>query len=254
MTGQVQFQSFSGGHFSWIIGGQVNNEVRYQTRTVGSGTIVTGAEAQFIAPQSGWVPLELQVVPWVGDQSLRCQVALEPAFSSLPPRWSEVLLPAGGALFWVRTGGMSPGMCQIVVLHNSQNQPGEPPNLPVVRTRPSVREEGTVPFSSARSEGLVQEGKLLFEESMTDLTGRFREVRITTEREPHPPDRVPPHWLDVRITGNVLSFVDTHFSDDGLDERLDSLVRGVRHIDAQPMGLRSIFTTLARAARDGGNR
>ncbi|HWW00595.1 MAG TPA: M56 family metallopeptidase [Candidatus Acidoferrum sp.] len=163
MTGQVQFQSFSGGHFSWIIGGQVNNEVRYQTRTVGSGTIVTGAEAQFIAPQSGWVPLELQVVPWVGDQSLRCQVALEPAFSSLPPRWSEVPLPAGGALFWVRTGGMSPGMCQIVVLHNSQNQPGEPPNLPVVRTWPSVREEGTVPFSPARSEGLVQEGKLLFE-------------------------------------------------------------------------------------------
>ena len=99
----------------------------------------------------------------------------------------------------------------------------------------------------------LDEGKLLFEESMTDLTGRFREVRVTTEREPHPPDRVPPHWLDVRIIGNVLSFVDTHFSDDGLDERLDSLVRGVRRIDAQPMALRSIFTTLARAARDGGN-
>jgi ABC-2 type transport system ATP-binding protein len=99
----------------------------------------------------------------------------------------------------------------------------------------------------------LDEGKLLFEESMTDLTGRFREVRVTTEREPNPPDRVPPHWLDVRITGNVLSYVDTHFSDDGLDERIDSLVGGVRHIDAQPMGLRSIFTTLARAARDGGN-
>jgi ABC-2 type transport system ATP-binding protein len=99
----------------------------------------------------------------------------------------------------------------------------------------------------------LDEGKLLFEESMTDLTGRFREMHITTEREPSPPDHVPPHWLDVRITGNVLSFVDTHFSDDGLDERLDSLVRGVRHIDAQPMGLRSIFTALARAARDGGN-
>jgi ABC-2 type transport system ATP-binding protein len=99
----------------------------------------------------------------------------------------------------------------------------------------------------------LDEGKLLFEESMTDLTGRFREVRVTTEREPHPPDRVPPHWLDVRITGNVLSYVDTQFSDDGLDERIDSLVGGVRRIDAQTMGLRSIFTTLARAARDGGN-
>jgi ABC-2 type transport system ATP-binding protein len=99
----------------------------------------------------------------------------------------------------------------------------------------------------------LDEGRLLFEESMADLTNRFREVHITTEREARAPGHVPPHWLDVRITGNVLSFVDSRFSYDGLDERLDSLVGSVRHVDAQPMGLRSIFTTLARAARDGGN-
>lgn len=97
----------------------------------------------------------------------------------------------------------------------------------------------------------LDEGKLLFEESMTDLTGRFREVRITAERELQAPGRVPPHWLEVRIAGNVLSFVDTRFSDDGLQERLRPLVGSVQRIDAQPMGLRSIFTTLARTARDG---
>jgi ABC-2 type transport system ATP-binding protein len=99
----------------------------------------------------------------------------------------------------------------------------------------------------------LDEGKLLFQESMADLTNRFREVRVTTEREARPPSRVPTHWLDLRITGNVLSFVDTHFSDDGLDERLEVLVGEIRHIDTQSMALRSIFTTLARAARDGGN-
>jgi ABC-2 type transport system ATP-binding protein len=99
----------------------------------------------------------------------------------------------------------------------------------------------------------LDEGKLLFEESMTDLSARFREVHVTTQREARPPNHLPPDWLDVRITGNVLRFVDTHFSDDSLDERLDSLVGDVRHVDAQPMALRSIFTTLARAARDGGN-
>jgi len=99
----------------------------------------------------------------------------------------------------------------------------------------------------------LDEGKLLFEESMADLTGRFREVRITTESEAKQPGRLPPHWLDVRTTGNVLSFVDAHFSDEGLDERLHSLVRGVKRIDAEPMALRSIFTTLARASRDGGS-
>jgi hypothetical protein len=46
-------------------------------------------------------------------------------------------------------------------------------------------------------------------------------------------------------------FVDTQFSEDSLGERIGSLVGDVRGIDAQPMGLRSIFTTLARAARDG---
>jgi ABC-2 type transport system ATP-binding protein len=98
----------------------------------------------------------------------------------------------------------------------------------------------------------LDEGKLLFEESMIDLTGRFREVHVITEREAHPPDHVPPHWMNVRATGNVLSFVDTQFSGEDLDERFVSLVGDMRRIDAQPMPLRSIFTTLARAARDGG--
>ena len=99
----------------------------------------------------------------------------------------------------------------------------------------------------------LDEGKLLFEESMSDLTGRFREVHITTETEAHTPRQWPEHWLDVRAMGNMLMFVDTRFSDHGLGERVQSLVGGVRRIDAQPMALRSIFTTLARAARDGGN-
>jgi ABC-type multidrug transport system ATPase subunit len=99
----------------------------------------------------------------------------------------------------------------------------------------------------------LDEGRLLFEESMIDLTGRFREVHVITEREAHPPDRIPPHWMNVKTTGNVLSFVDTQFSGEGLDERFASLAGDVRRIDAQPMALRSIFTTLARAARDGGN-
>ena len=100
----------------------------------------------------------------------------------------------------------------------------------------------------------LDEGRLLFQESMADLTGRFREVRIVTEREASPPGQPPNHWLDLKAAGNVLMFVDSRFSDDALGERVHSLVGGVRRIDAQPMPLRSIFTTLARAARDGDVR
>src|SRR6266704_3277029 len=92
----------------------------------------------------------------------------------------------------------------------------------------------------------LDEGKLLFEESMSDLSGRFREVHVTLGREASAPMQAPKNWLHVRAAGSVLVFVDTQFSEDNLGERIGSLVGDVRGIDAQPMGLRSIFTTLAR--------
>lgn len=101
----------------------------------------------------------------------------------------------------------------------------------------------------------LDDGKLLFEEPMTDLTSRFREVHVTLERaEAGPPQypagRAPGEWLDMRAAGGVLMFVDTRFSEDTLGERVRAFAGDVRHIDTRPMELRSIFTTLARAARE----
>ena len=42
---------------------------------------------------------------------------------------------------------------------------------------------------------LLDEGRLLFEESMTDLTSRFREVRVITDREVQLSSSVPSYWL-----------------------------------------------------------
>jgi ABC-2 type transport system ATP-binding protein len=86
---------------------------------------------------------------------------------------------------------------------------------------------------------------------MSDLTGRFREVHVTLEIEAARPARVPEEWMQMRALGNVLTFVDTRFDENGLGERIRARIKGVRGINAQPMVLRSIFTTLARAARDG---
>lgn len=97
----------------------------------------------------------------------------------------------------------------------------------------------------------LDEGRLLFEEGMSELTDRFREVRVTLEQEQSVQEDLPKSWLQMRTTGNVLTFVDTRFSEENLPERVRSLFAGVRMIDAQPMTLRSIFTTLARAARSG---
>lgn len=98
--------------------------------------------------------------------------------------------------------------------------------------------------------GFLDEGKLLFQESMAELNGRFREVRVTLDHEAVPPAQVPQDWLGLQAVGNVLTFVDTSFDDQRFGEFVRSKLGEVRAIDSQPMSLRSIFTTLARAARN----
>jgi len=102
--------------------------------------------------------------------------------------------------------------------------------------------------------GFLDTGRMLLQESMSDMNDRIREVRVTLDQAAAVPAGLPREWLQVRALGNVLSFVDTRYSQDSLSERLRALLPSVRRIDAQPMALRSIFTTLARAARDGQSR
>jgi len=99
--------------------------------------------------------------------------------------------------------------------------------------------------------GFLHAGRVLFQEPMSHLADRCREVYVTLESTARIPSALPAHWLQPRAAGNVLMFVDTQFSDETLGELVRMLCDGVRQIDAKPMNLRSIFTTLAPAARDG---
>lgn len=102
--------------------------------------------------------------------------------------------------------------------------------------------------------GFLDEGRLLFVEPMADLNDRFREVHVTFEHEAVVPRQVPHEWLRLQACGNVLSFVDTQFSESALAGQIESVAGASKRIDTQPMSLRSIFTTLARAARNGHER
>jgi ABC-2 type transport system ATP-binding protein len=95
----------------------------------------------------------------------------------------------------------------------------------------------------------LDDGRLLFQESMSDLTGRLRKVQIVLNREAKDPPEIPPSWLQVRAIGNVLSFVETRFSEQELNARIAAVVPAVRSVDVQPMPLRAIFTVLARNAK-----
>ena len=97
--------------------------------------------------------------------------------------------------------------------------------------------------------GFLDSGNLLFQESSSDLNARVRDVRVLLEGEAAVPARIPETWLDVRAAGNVLTFVETRYSEPTLGERVRECVAGVRRIDAEPLPLRAIFVALARAAR-----
>jgi ABC-2 type transport system ATP-binding protein len=92
----------------------------------------------------------------------------------------------------------------------------------------------------------LDDGTLLFQEAMSDLTGRMRRVQIVLNQEALKPPETPASWLQVRAMGNVLSFVETRFSQQELDARIATAVSGVRSVDVQLMSLRSIFIAMAR--------
>jgi ABC-2 type transport system ATP-binding protein len=106
--------------------------------------------------------------------------------------------------------------------------------------------------------GFLDAGRMLFEESMSDLQARIRELRVvlerpalTAERPAALPSPWPATWLRAQVFGNVISFVDTRYSPAATEQLIHELLAPVKQIDAQPLPLRTVFTTLARAARDG---
>jgi ABC-2 type transport system ATP-binding protein len=99
--------------------------------------------------------------------------------------------------------------------------------------------------------GFIDAGKMLLEDSMTDLNARIREVRVTLEGPAVLPERLPKEWLGARALGTVVSFVDTRYAEAGLLDRVRATFGPVRQIEPRALPLRAVFTTLARAARDG---
>lgn len=98
--------------------------------------------------------------------------------------------------------------------------------------------------------GYLESGKLLFQESMSALVARVREVRITLLEAPRPPSNVPSNWLNLTVSGNVVSFVDIGFSQEALHASAHALFPGIQDMEVQPAALRSIFVSLARANRN----
>jgi ABC-2 type transport system ATP-binding protein len=99
----------------------------------------------------------------------------------------------------------------------------------------------------------LDDGRLMFQESMEALTGRVQEIRVTASREVALRRPTPKSWIGVKEAGNVVTFVHSEFVESELEDQVRARIEEVVRIEANPMPLRSIFVSLARAARDRSN-
>lgn len=96
----------------------------------------------------------------------------------------------------------------------------------------------------------IDDGRLLFQESMDLLTGRMQEIKVVLSGPACIPSPAPEHWIDLKQSGNVLTFVHTQFVERDLHAQLQAIVKGVQRVEVSPMPLRTIFTSLSRVTRE----
>jgi ABC-2 type transport system ATP-binding protein len=99
--------------------------------------------------------------------------------------------------------------------------------------------------------GFMQQGRIMFEEPVDELSSRFREVNVTLARTSKAPQSpLPLGWLAPEVSGQTLRFVDTRFvGDRELVQQLSTRYGQIERFDAQPLSLKDISKTLLRASR-----
>jgi len=97
--------------------------------------------------------------------------------------------------------------------------------------------------------GYLDGGSLRFSEEMSSLAARFREVEITFEEPKSLPAPWPQAWLDPTTSAAVLRFIDSQFNTDSTPAEIRRSFPSARAVSINPMPLRAIFVSLAKAAR-----
>ena len=96
----------------------------------------------------------------------------------------------------------------------------------------------------------LNEGRLEFAEESAALSARFREIQVTLDSPADFPADRPATWLNPEVSGVVIGFTDSSYSDRG-EAEIRSRFPGAREISARPMTLRSIVLALEKSAKGG---
>lgn len=100
--------------------------------------------------------------------------------------------------------------------------------------------------------GFLEQGRLLFSEEISALTGRFREVTVTLDTPVQMPDRLPSTWLHPQSTERALRYVDSNYVEQTSQRELSTIIPSARGISVDAMSLRSIFLAIAKSHRGAG--
>ena len=105
--------------------------------------------------------------------------------------------------------------------------------------------------SFATHVAFLHRGALLFAEPMDTLIARFREVTVTlsTGETVGANADLPADWLSPESCGAVLRFVHSRADREDPEMEVRKLLPGIRHVESEPMTLRTIFLALAKANR-----
>jgi ABC-2 type transport system ATP-binding protein len=97
--------------------------------------------------------------------------------------------------------------------------------------------------------GYLDRGRLQFSEEMTALSERFREVEVIVNAPAGTPPDWPVTWLGRESSASVVRFVESQFQQERTLEQVRRVFGDVQQVSLNPMPLREIFVTLAKAGR-----
>lgn len=97
--------------------------------------------------------------------------------------------------------------------------------------------------------GYLEQGRLEFSEELESLSARFREIVLTFADTPQAPAQWPVNWLRPQVAGSVIRLVESQWDAERTPVEIRRVFPQSPDMAASAMPLRSIFVTLAKAAR-----
>lgn len=99
---------------------------------------------------------------------------------------------------------------------------------------------------------VLNNGRVKLEESTEELLSRHRLVEVLMPGEPAIPSGRAAGWLGLNVSGRIVRFVEPHYHEHTLEEKLSQYLPGAVSHTVSIMPLRDVFVALVKAGKAAG--